>query len=347
MKYFISIIVICGMSFALGCAGPSSNIPKHNYAGQVVRVFSVDGGGIRGIVPAYLLSQIEESTGKQISEIFQSGGGTSTGGILTIGLTTPGPDGKAKYTAAQMVEFYEQQGPVIFFNQPGVNWSEQTGYTKYGWQSIEGVLQGVLGNTLLSQAVIPILITTWTPEIFNGTLWSSMPVAGEITVEQPEGSLALPTSKLKEYNLGCPAAQIAHATASAPGYFSPTVLSCQEPYPPLIANFAPKGFSDGGQLANDPSALVYQDAQLRFPGATIYVYSFGCGTPQSLQAQALEQQLNANGEQRFFRVNAEISELSPIDNAMSININYLLGTARKAAHSDAFKAALKSLQESL
>lgn len=237
MRYNIFIIAIYGVSFSLGCAGPSSNSPKpSSYYGKDVHVLSIDGGGIRGIVPAYLLSQIEEATGKQVSEIFQSAGGTSTGGILAIGLTTPGSNGKAKYSAAQMVSFYEQQGPEIFFNQPGVNWSVQTGYTKFGWQSLENALQGILGNTLLSQAVIPILITTWTPELFNGTLWSSMPVAGEITVEQPTGSLALPTSKLKEYNLGCPAAQIAHATASAPGYFSPTVLSCKEPYPPLIAN---------------------------------------------------------------------------------------------------------------
>ena len=51
------------------------------------RILSIDGGGIRGLIPAMILEQIEKDTGKRIHEMFDMIAGTSTGGILTLGLT--------------------------------------------------------------------------------------------------------------------------------------------------------------------------------------------------------------------------------------------------------------------
>lgn len=53
------------------------------------RILSIDGGGIRGIIPAVLLRQMEERTGYQISDLFDFVTGTSTGAIIALGLTTP------------------------------------------------------------------------------------------------------------------------------------------------------------------------------------------------------------------------------------------------------------------
>jgi len=52
-----------------------------------VAVLSIDGGGIKGIVPAIILAKIEEETGKPICKLFDFIAGTSTGGILALGLT--------------------------------------------------------------------------------------------------------------------------------------------------------------------------------------------------------------------------------------------------------------------
>ena len=49
---------------------------------QIVRILSLDGGGIRGIIPARILERIEEATGKSASDLFHLIAGTSTGGIL-------------------------------------------------------------------------------------------------------------------------------------------------------------------------------------------------------------------------------------------------------------------------
>ena len=78
------------------------------------RVLSIDGGGIRGIIPAMVLNYIEERTGKRIATMFDLIAGTSTGGILALGLTKKNSDSKInhepEYTAAELINFYRKFG---------------------------------------------------------------------------------------------------------------------------------------------------------------------------------------------------------------------------------------------
>lgn len=78
------------------------------------KVLSIDGGGIRGIIPAMVLAEIERRTGKTTSELFDLVAGTSTGGILALGLTKPGQGGKPEYSAKRLIELYETEGRKIF-----------------------------------------------------------------------------------------------------------------------------------------------------------------------------------------------------------------------------------------
>ena len=50
------------------------------------RVLFLDGGGIRGLVQIEILVQLEERTGQKITELFDWIVGTSTGGIVALGL---------------------------------------------------------------------------------------------------------------------------------------------------------------------------------------------------------------------------------------------------------------------
>src|SRR4051812_47080385 len=56
-------------------------------------VLAVDGGGIRGVVPARVLQAIEERTGRPAADLFDLIAGTSTGGIIALGLTRPASRG--------------------------------------------------------------------------------------------------------------------------------------------------------------------------------------------------------------------------------------------------------------
>ena len=78
------------------------------------RVLSIDGGGIRGIIPALVLAHLELQAGKPCSELFDLMVGTSTGGMLALGLSIDDGNGKALFTAQQLVKLYEEHGGEIF-----------------------------------------------------------------------------------------------------------------------------------------------------------------------------------------------------------------------------------------
>jgi uncharacterized protein len=74
-----------------------------------MRVLPIDGGGIRGLIPALVLTELERRAGRQTFELFDLMAGTSTGGILACGLCAPDP-----LPAARLVALYEEEGPEIF-----------------------------------------------------------------------------------------------------------------------------------------------------------------------------------------------------------------------------------------
>ena len=61
----------------------------HAHDGRPVRLLSIDGGGIRGILPTIVLAELERRTGKATSKLFDLMAGTSTGGIVALGLAMP------------------------------------------------------------------------------------------------------------------------------------------------------------------------------------------------------------------------------------------------------------------
>lgn len=72
-------------------------------------ILSIDGGGIRGIIPATILAYIEEQTGKRIFQLFDLIAGTSTGGIIALGLTMPPSAGP--YRAEELIILLPRRRP--------------------------------------------------------------------------------------------------------------------------------------------------------------------------------------------------------------------------------------------
>lgn len=107
------------------------------------KFLSVDGGGIRGVIPARILVEIEKKTGKPIAQCFDFMAGTSTGGILCLGLTKPDENGAPQHTAKDLLNLYEKRGRDIFqrsfWKAVSSNWAFAD--EKYGHESLEEVLQ--------------------------------------------------------------------------------------------------------------------------------------------------------------------------------------------------------------
>jgi hypothetical protein len=70
-------------------------------------ILSIDGGGIRGVFPAYILDQIEKSLGISLLDKFQMFAGTSTGSIIATAIVCGVP-------LEKVLNLYKKYGPEIF-----------------------------------------------------------------------------------------------------------------------------------------------------------------------------------------------------------------------------------------
>lgn len=99
-------------------------------------VLAIDGGGVRGKIPALVLDYIEKRTQRPIHELFDLVTGTSTGAILALGATIPGTDRANRdtpYSASEMVKIYDDYGSTIFGRSP----------LRYATSSIVGAIGGL------------------------------------------------------------------------------------------------------------------------------------------------------------------------------------------------------------
>ncbi|KAJ9054910.1 hypothetical protein DSO57_1009567 [Entomophthora muscae] len=89
--------------------------PTIRKPGKYFRILAIDGGGVRGIIPALVIKYIEERTGKKVPDLFNLVAGTSTGALLGVVLSIPGKDSKKPgYTSNDTMGLYITECPRIF-----------------------------------------------------------------------------------------------------------------------------------------------------------------------------------------------------------------------------------------
>lgn len=214
---------------------------------DIIKILAIDGGGIRGIIPAILLAEIEKVTGKKIYELFDFFTGTSTGGILTLLLNKPNP-----LPASELIELYKGSDGEKIFKK---NFFTLLNYVfkgpKYDKSGIESVLSEKLGDMHLKDTLNPVLVTSYETECRNATFFSNY------------------DSRYKDLY----SKDVARATSAAPTYFEPL-------------NIKTNGtFIDGGVAANNPAMCAYVEVLklLKKEGIDpdskkIIVVSLGTGT---------------------------------------------------------------------
>ncbi|WP_265022327.1 patatin-like phospholipase family protein [Wolbachia endosymbiont (group B) of Ischnura elegans] len=212
-------------------------------------ILSVDGGGIRGIIPAIILAEIEKRTRKRVAEIFHLMAGTSTGGIVIAGLCKKD---KPQYSANDLVEFYREYGPYIFkssfFRRSILSWFN---CTQYPHKNIEFVLDKYFGEDILKNTLSKVLITSY--DIHNNRPF--------FFKNWKEGNI-----KLKD---------ALRAATAAPTYFIPKHLKIDQIDRVLV---------DGGVFANNPASCAYASGKRLFPNDDILLLSIGTGrTDRSIE----------------------------------------------------------------
>jgi hypothetical protein len=125
---------------------------------QPFRILSLDGGGIRGAFVASALATFEQATGRRIVDHFDLITGTSTGGIIALGLAMGA-------TAEEGQRFYETEGPKIFPKREGIQkWLGRVRDVfrpRFSNESLRATLQSVVGDRPLKEAKTRLVIPTY------------------------------------------------------------------------------------------------------------------------------------------------------------------------------------------
>jgi patatin-like phospholipase/acyl hydrolase len=129
------------------------------------RILSIDGGGIRGIIPAYWACEIEKRAHKPLAYLFNMLAGTSTGGIIAAGLSFPDKDGiSPKYRAYELLDVYRHRGGEIF---PQNNWLKEKIDTvlsifgsRYKDDGRKNLFIELLGKEKISSSLTELVVTT-------------------------------------------------------------------------------------------------------------------------------------------------------------------------------------------
>lgn len=297
-------------------------------------VLSLDGGGIRGVIPAVVLMELETRTGNKISEMFDLISGTSTGGILALGFTKKDSAGKIAYTASDLLNLYLNEGSKIF-HRSVAHEIKSLGTIcgpKYSHKNIEKVLHEYFGTAKMGDATKPTMVTTY-----------------DLEGRQPYF--------LKSWNSDNQEILIkeaARATSAAPTYFSPALVNLLEKGEPKT-----RSLIDGGVFINNPAVSAYAEALRKFPGEEITVVSIGTGQltrPYNHKktkkwgivawikpllscmfdgvSEAADYQmgyfLNSPSETRFFRLQVELEPASDdIDDTSPENMQRLQNEAKQ------------------
>jgi hypothetical protein len=140
--------------------GPADPVPARK---RPFRVLSIDGGGIRGILPAMVLSDLERRTGRPIIDLFDMIVGTSSGGLIALGLSCPGEGGKPRHTARDVLRLYEVEGKRVFSRSV---WHKiravgNLADEKYPASGVEGVLEDYFGEARLKDALCDVVVPAY------------------------------------------------------------------------------------------------------------------------------------------------------------------------------------------
>src|SRR5262245_47739021 len=130
---------------------------------RTIRILSIDGGGIRGLIPALVLEHIEALTGRPIASQFDLIAGSSTGGVMTLLLTRPGPNGGPMYTATDVVGLYTDHGRDLFYADPAYQAESKGGWAlpAFPSSSVVTTLSKYLADAQLKDALTDVFVTAY------------------------------------------------------------------------------------------------------------------------------------------------------------------------------------------
>ncbi|CAL5005726.1 unnamed protein product [Urochloa decumbens] len=186
---------------------PKSPPPAY---GSIVTVLSIDGGGVRGIIPGTILAFLEEKLQEldgpdaRIADYFDVIAGTSTGGLVTAMLTAPSPNNKDRplFAAKDINDFYLKHCPKIFPTRSGGPLGLLKSLAlgpKYDGKYLHSIVRDLLGNTRVSQALQNIVIPTFDIKLLQPTIFSRYDAVNDVSKDALLSDVCISTSAAPTY----------------------------------------------------------------------------------------------------------------------------------------------------
>jgi patatin-like phospholipase/acyl hydrolase len=202
---FVTLLCFSSQSFAQPAPPPSLSSKT-----KKIKILSVDGGGIRGIIPALILQNLENrlKNGKHLTDCFDIMAGTSTGGIIVLILNVLDSYGKPKYNASHIADLYKELGKEIFHDSLWNRIKSGWGWfgTRYPEENLEKALTSYFANAELKDTLTQIIIPAYDIEqdvnVFFSTNKAQRKVAHNYLLKD-----------------------VARATSAAPTYFNPAIIT--------------------------------------------------------------------------------------------------------------------------
>lgn len=226
------------------------------------RILTIDGGGIRGLIPARILVSLErklqQRTGREearLAQFFDLIAGTSTGGLITCLLLAPGHnEWTPAFTAQDIVDLYQNHGAEIFDAPLLKRIRSLNGLRdeRYEARGLERLIDEKMGDLWLSQLIKPCLITAYDVTRRRTKFFTQHDARNDD----------------KDY----PIKVVARATSAAPTYFEAM---------PGDNGRSPYAYVDGGLFANNPTMCAYVEAYRKLAGKptaeNMVILSLGTG----------------------------------------------------------------------
>jgi uncharacterized protein len=220
-----------------------------------MRVLAIDGGGIRGLIPALVLTELERRAGRRIFELFDLIAGTSTGGILACALCAPDP-----LPASELVKLYEEEGPEIFDRSIFQRIRSADGLLdeKYDDAALDRALERFLGHKRLRETRPDLIVPSY-------------------DTAQP-GPYFFKTTKARETpdDDDFPLSLVARATSAAPTYFE-------------AVESGARSLVDGGVFATNPGMCALAEVLNREDVTPRDVVLLSLGTGQRTHKRSFEE----------------------------------------------------------
>ena len=236
---------------------------------DAVRILSIDGGGIRGVIPTMVLQAILGKTKAQ--DAFHIIAGTSTGGIIASALSKPNPLG-----LDEILSLYVDHGYEIF-DKDSENRFHGVAGPRYKPDALLSQLKVELGDTYLSEVKdAELLVPSYAIKLPETNVNGDTSAPMFFRSWQARGFL-LTGKPADKYDFKL--ADIARATSAAPTYFPPAA----------IQNKAGQSFTmiDGGVFANNPTICAMVEAYHLYHSTEFLIVSLGTGSvPVQIDANA-------------------------------------------------------------